>query len=139
MNYTYEEIKRATQAVLNAAWIHIHAQGEPSVKVSSLDSGFVCRYRNPKGLGCAFAPAIKDYNPEMEGTPAGVLLKCHPAQLHTWARACNTGIAGRIQQAHDEAAVNFPETFLLTFQSRIQRIINDNHLDLIHPADSIKE
>lgn len=141
---SYKEIQAASQAVLNAAWDHILEQGEPSMSDNGSDS---CMYKNPKGLGCAFAPAIKDYRPTMEGSVAEDLLDSFSDYLHGWAQDCDTCFANAVQLCHDTPAQSIdagflgPDKFIAEFRARVTELVYDpfhQWLELKHP-DSQEE
>lgn len=112
----------SNQLLLDAALAHLRAQGRQARRVGS------CVYRTAEGLGCAFAPAIREYSPDMEGTIAGALLD--PANgflgaLHDWVRGADGLLANLIQSAHDNAASDTPadlEQFLWDFENAMQRL-----------------
>lgn len=52
--------KEEMQSLFNTSLEHIRKQGKPSRK------GKICVYKTEDGLGCAAAPFIKTYRPEMD-------------------------------------------------------------------------
>ena len=113
--------KIANQRVFDEALKHIREQGKPSFVIHE-DR---CLYKSPEGLGCAFAPCIKTYLPEMENSYASDLLECYPDNIHEWAQDCNRALADHIQRAHDEAARSMKtnsRSFMDIFESNMQEV-----------------
>ena len=103
--------KIVNQIVFDEALKHIRKQGKPSIIKGSLIS---CRYKNPEGLGCAFAPCIEKYDKKLEGRRASHLVIFNQSHLYEWARNCDHMVVDHIQRAHDRAAKqeeNFLELF----------------------------
>lgn len=99
----------ANQRLFTEAWEHIHAQGCASVAeetgVSNYDGGF-CRYQTAEGLGCAMAPAIEDYSPEMETCGASRLMREFADNLYPWARDASELFVTTLQRCHDQATLS---------------------------------
>lgn len=126
-----EEQRQSTQRVFDEALKHIRAQGQPSIR--SKDNGLrpVCMYRNPEGLGCAFAPAIKHYSIKLDrGHSARDLLREHASSLHDWAKKANALACCFIQAAHDNAAtLHYAAEFMPAFERRMRQVAKDWTLD----------
>lgn len=99
---------KTEQRLFNEALAHIRKQGKPSI-----DDDNACLYRSPEGLGCAFAPAIKHYDPDMEDSTANHLLENHKEDLYDWVHDVDTNFALDLQNAHDcnSKAPNFMVEF----------------------------
>lgn len=119
MNKTHE----ANQQLLNEAWAHIIKQGCASV-LEACDVDYAdasCQYRNPQGLGCAMAPVIVDYDPEMETISAADLLSQFGENLHAWALDVRPDFAGEVQRAHDNATKHATRAgFIPAFKENMQ-------------------
>jgi len=102
---------KATQRVFDEALKHIRKQRRPS-----LDSHESCVYRGPHGLGCAFAPAIKSYDPDMEGDSAIRVLDSYNENLHPWAREADRDACNDIQLAHDRSPRYDDAIFMENFE-----------------------
>ena len=121
-----DERQEATQRVFDEALKHIRAQGQPST-VSPESSE--CMYRNPEGLGCAFAPAIETIMPDMEKKRASVVMSQWPECLHKWAKPAIASICDDIQNCHDEAAVaGTPQEFMDKFEYAMSCVAEANDL-----------
>ncbi len=115
----------ANQRLLDEAWAHIIAQGHASVYEDSdmrYEDG-VCRYDGGDGIGCAFAPAIKDYDPEMETVSAADVIEQFPNKVHAWVRDVNKLFANEVQRAHDNAVIQTPrEHFMSKFKANMAAV-----------------
>lgn len=93
------------QALFDAALAHIRQQGQPSFDAEEA----TCAYRMPDGRGCAFAPAIADYNVALEGRRANYLLRDNPARIKPEFREVDKDFANAVQSAHDDAVLMHPD------------------------------
>jgi hypothetical protein len=124
---------QATKAVFDAALKHVREQRCQSITMvydAEIDEEKPsCRYRGPNGTQCAFAPAIKDYLPEMENMPADLLLNKYYECLHDWAKNCNSTVAVRIQRAHDNWFDGEGVPFMEYFERNMKKVAEIFGLD----------
>jgi len=86
----------AKQRLFDKALKHIRNQGCQS-KAGALD----CKYKQGN-LGCAFAPAIRQYDATMEGEQASDLIRDMPDNLYKWVLDVDLEFADQVQYAHDD-------------------------------------
>mgnify|MGYP006879608164 CR=1 FL=1 len=127
MNKTVFE---ATQRVFTEAYKHIITQGVPSI---SLNGGCVYRLETESGhfLSCAFAPCIREYDPEMEDIDAMGLLESWTGLLYGWSRKADPAVCIKIQAAHDEPARYSPvEDFIDIFKLKMNTIAKKYNFEI---------
>ena len=117
--------KKIQQRALDKAYKHIIKQGAPSRAALGR-----CRYRNENGLGCAFAPMIKEYSPTLEGRAAGNVVEYYSRNLFKWARDLNISFAFDLQRCHDRVAVANPENFIRDFKVEIAKLAEKYGLEM---------
>lgn len=110
--------QESNQAVFDAALTHIRKQ-----KVKSVSEGYgYCVYRqtrtNDVDLMCAFGPCIKEYDDNLEGHSASVLLDEYSDRLHDFAKNCDPVLADEVQYCHDGASDT--DTFLEEFEKNMK-------------------
>jgi len=111
------------QALFNAAWEHIIKQGEACA------IGGDCVYEGPMGLKCAFAPAIKDYDPHMEDSGAAKLLYDWRDNLHTWVLDCPKDFADDVQSCHDDNS-ELGDDFIQAFKDNMSDLAKAHNMEI---------
>lgn len=96
----------AEQRLFTEAWKQITEYGT-SFTIND-DGDVLCSYKDHEGRTCAFGPAIKDYDPGMEGNTARTLLENWKSHLQPWALKLNSNFANAVQSCHDAAAEDDP-------------------------------
>lgn len=134
------EVLKATQAVLDAAWDHVHKQGKPGgdIEITKLGNKiFTCKYSHPSGTKCAFAPATEHYSAELESNCASDLLIRYTDHLYPWARECDVDAADAIQRCHDDAAdetIGVPSRLIERLERNVNRLLECGVFPmLVHP------
>lgn len=119
----------SNQLLLDAALAHLRAQGRQARRVGS------CVYRTAEGLGCAFAPAIADYGPDLEGITARNILTSNTGRmrLHEWARGCSPEFVEAVQHVHDFWTASSGEPFLHYIERGMARVANQFGLKYTPP------
>jgi hypothetical protein len=103
------------QQLLNRSVAHIRQQGKPSMEDDS------CLYRSPDGRGCAAAPFIKNYDPEMEHDDWSALAVHWADALDPEAVLHEKFVTDVLQESHDNAARARANTdFLQEYEQRIK-------------------
>ena len=88
--------REAHQRLVNEAYTLMKEQNAPSY------SNAQCLYCSPSGKHCAFWPAIKTYDEQMdEGHTALGLINEWRDYLHEWALEIDGRFAFAVQQCHD--------------------------------------
>ncbi len=97
MSYNY-----TPQMIFDKVWNHFVARRAPF----SYDRNTGCTYRNAQGVRCAVGLFIekRDYRPEMETMPLGLLCTHYGNAMGRFLRD-NESLLLRLQCAHDYAAV----------------------------------
>ena len=123
--------QESNQALFTASWNHIRKQGVPSVTQETSPNVTSCVYRNDAGLGCAFAPAIESYNPEMEGSSAAELLEQFPNSIFAQFRDAGHGFADSLQAAHDSNSNHCdPADFMKNFEGEMIYLAESYNLEV---------
>lgn len=130
-----EKIQKANQRLFDEALKHICKQGRKSAKDQW--GGTNCMYRSPEGLGCAFAPAIKNYISDCEGQDAGWFYQDDNIDyLHDWAKDADPELAATIQLCHDDLVlIEDEEEFVNKFKINMQRAAERYELQYIEPTE----
>lgn len=97
MGYNY-----TPQMIFDKVWKHFVVRRAPF----SYDRYTGCTYRNAQGVRCAVGLFIekRDYRPEMETIPLGLLCTRYGNAMGRFLRE-NESLLFRLQRAHDTAAV----------------------------------
>lgn len=106
---TFDDVKKQRkveqQQLLDISFKHILKQGGPSM---GGEEGTVCMYRGDNGAGCAAAPFITKYDPQMERKTiysVEEFVKEHPERGALDSRVSpNITFVAQLQQAHDNSA-----------------------------------
>ena len=103
------------QKMFDASLKHLRVQGEQSLM---LNGGTMCMYRGLKGKGCAFAPAIMEYDEQMESTSASEVLDQFNDNLYPRFRELEPAFADQLQACHDiiPPDVDFAKEFELNMK-----------------------
>ena len=116
------------QELLEVSYRHVVKQGKPSYDASEKE----CLYKFGD-LGCAAAPFIKEYIPDMENIGWTLLAEEYPVRLNPLAVKHAEFVSGVLQRAHDRAAVHAgPDDFLADYKSCLDNgiaIWNHDHPD----------
>lgn len=89
------------QKAFDIALEHIRQQGCPSGLI--VGNTAICKYRGPEGRGCAFAPFITDYNPQMENKKAYAIMQDWANSVRDVAHEAGFTFMDLIQECHDSA------------------------------------
>jgi len=104
---------KTKQELFDISLNHIRQQGGPSVNKSG-----GCVYRSKDGFGCAAAPFINEYVPEMEDHSWGGLCGAWPDHLDPSAVE-HYGFVSRLQWCHDASPIN---DFMSSYEGRMRRL-----------------
>lgn len=111
----------SNQNLFDAALAHIRKQGCQAGSTNNCGN-FSCKYRDDDGNGCAFAPAIKTYHPDLECRLADELILDYKERLHDWAANCDPQIAKNIQHCHDSYDDENDGDFVKYFETKMQTV-----------------
>ncbi len=120
------QVHQANQRLFDEALKHIRAQRKQALQ-GDIAVG-MCVYRSADGLKCAFGPAIRDYNVDMEGSSASEIIHDWPDSLHEWAQPASGYLADRIQGAHDSQRGFTGDRFVHMFEQGMKTIAEDYNL-----------
>ena len=112
------------QELLEISYGHVIKQGEPSYDALKRE----CRYKFGD-LGCAAAPFIKEYIPDMENIGWTLLAEEYPVRLNPLAVKHAEFVSGVLQRAHDRAAIHTRRDFITNYKSRLAHYIDSWNLD----------
>lgn len=119
------------QYVFDVALAHIREQGGPSI---TEDHGDVnCAYKSPEGKSCAFAPFIKEYGGELEGTLAKDLVVGSPERIDDRAVAAGSDFCRGIQRCHDYPSMS--TTFLADYERDMSELASEYGLSYTPPEE----
>ncbi len=111
------------QRFFDASLTHIRNQGKPS-----MGENMSCMYATASGLGCAFAPAIMEYDPAQEGSAAYE----YPLHLlHSWARELDSDLVSDVQSAHDLSSSLTATEFLPSFERKMKDAAHNYNRNII--------
>ena len=121
------------QQLFNASLEHVRKQGKASML------GTTCVYRGPNGEGCAAAPFIRIYSPDMENTNWHTLASRFPQSVSEDSRNFARFVT-ELQRAHDSSATYFVDDqqvvasdakFMERYESAMKRIAENHRLDYV--------
>jgi hypothetical protein len=94
--------------------------------------GGSCRYRTTEGLGCAAAPFIKDYSPDMEGTNWKGLVHYYDNSPLDPLAVKHVEFVRQLQSLHDRAAIESEsdEDFLRIYKLLVSTFAEAHGLQL---------
>lgn len=113
------------QQLLNRSLAHVRQQGKPSIK----DDRLTCLYRSPDGCGCAAAPFITNYSPEMENKTWMQVASMWLNNVEPAAAEHAVFVNNVLQVAHDDAARIVGKDFLEAYEEIIQYHVYTWNLD----------
>lgn len=120
------------QYLFDKAFRHVIQQGRPSVKLDlAAKDGpmYYCVYKSEDGCGCAAAPFIINYKPEMEKNRFRIVAENFPFDVDPVAIA-HADFVMELQQAHDDnSKIPGPE-FTRVYTHIMHKIARQHRLEM---------
>ncbi len=111
------------QALFDISLNHIRAQGEPSMDEQG------CVFRNAEGLGCAAAPFITNYEPEVE--EISIYGGCDVEKYFDPLAVKHSELVAMLQLAHDGVCEHID--FLGAYEYQMEKLAKKHSLSYTPP------